>query len=277
MRVWLCLLLVFSACAWAAARDQSSAEPDQAGAQLLLRLVNEERVKHGRTPLAWDERLAQAAMEHASLMAEHKQISHQFSGEPSLRLRLAKTSLRLDRSAENVADDNSTIESIHIGLMNSPGHRANILSPDYNAIGIAVVKRGDYYYAVQDFAHRLPEVGAMDVEDQIASAFEHARKEAGAAPLPRVAMASLRNYACSMGRSDEVNARQVDIPQARYVIAFTISEPQNLPGDVLKLRSNPEIGSFAIGSCFHRTPSYPNGVFWNAMVFFPRTTGKKTP
>ncbi|HET8668292.1 MAG TPA: CAP domain-containing protein [Terriglobales bacterium] len=255
---------------------EHSGESDPAGARELLRLVNQERAKHGRAALEWDDRLEQVALEHAYLMAEHKQISHQFSGEPNLRLRLAKTSIRLDHSGENVADDNSGIISAHVGLMNSPPHRANILSPDYNAIGIAVVKRGGYYYVVEDFAHRLPEVGAAEVEGQITAAFDRARRESGQAPLTRTPVRGLRDTACSMARNDAVNARNVDIPQARYVLAFTISEPERLPADLLKLRSNQEIGSYAIASCFGRTPSYPNGVFWNVMVFFPKTSSSRS-
>lgn len=269
---WLCLLLLFVlADAASFAASDRSAVPEEAAARELFRLTNQDRAKQGKAPLEWEDRLAKVATEHAYLMAEHKQLSHQFSGEPSLRLRIAKTSLRLDHSGENVAEDTSGVEGIHIGLMNSPPHRANILNADYNAIGIAVVKRGDYYFAVEDFANRLPEIEAAQVEEQISVGFERARRHAGYPPVHRIARTGLREYACGMAGNDEVNARQVDIPLARYILAFTISEPEKLPADLAKLTSNQEIGSFAIGSCFGRTPSYPSGVFWNVMAFFPKS------
>lgn len=245
-------------------------KPDESGARDLFRLLNQERAKQGRAPLEWDARLAQAALGHAHLMAEKKQLSHQFSGEPSLRQRLAKTSVRLDRSAENVAYD-AEIEGVHIGLMHSPPHRANILSPDYNAVGIAAVKHDGYYYVVQNFAHRLPESSASEVEDEIARNFDRLRRQAGQTSLVRRAIASLRDEACSMAHNDELNACSVK-GNARYVVAFTLTEPEKLPDNVTRFRTSDELGSYAVGVCFERTPTYPSGVYWAVMTFFAKSS-----
>lgn len=266
------MTLILASAALSFSAEPAPATPDENAARELYRLVNDERQKQGRAPLDWDARLAEAALQHAYLMAEHKELSHQFNHEPSLRLRLAKTSLRLDRSGENVAYD-STILGAHSGLMHSPGHRANILSPDYNAIGIAVVKRGEYFYIVQDFAHRLPESSVSQVEDDIAQAFDRARHQAGLAPLPRKSAPSLRNAACSMASRDEVNANGIGLP-ARYVVAFTISDPEKLPESVLNLRGKGDLGSFAVGVCFERSPTYPSGVYWAVMTFFSKSNEK---
>jgi hypothetical protein len=265
-------LLLVVLCATAAAAEPASGTPDQDAARELFRLVNQEREKSGRASLHWDDRLADAALRHAYLMAERRELSHQFANEPSLRLRLAKTSIRLDRSAENVAYD-STIDGAHAGLMHSPGHRANILSPDYNALGIGIVKRGEYYYVVQDFAHRLPEVSVSQVEDEIAQAFDRLRRQARATPLTRRNATILRDAACAMARQDEVNARGIQ-QGARYVVAFTISEPEKLPADVFRFRSNDDLGSYAVGVCFERSPTYPSGIYWAVMTFFSKASDK---
>ena len=68
-------------------------------------------------------------------MVKHGGLSHQFDGEPSLQIRVADENLRSDRLAENVGLE-MDVAGIHAGLMNSPPHRANILSPNYNAIGV---------------------------------------------------------------------------------------------------------------------------------------------
>jgi hypothetical protein len=269
----LCLLLVFIQCLVVAGQEHNSGGPNPRAAKEIFDLVNQERSQAGLSQLQWDDRLAQAALDHALLMAEHKALSHQFSGEPSLRLRLARTSLRLDRSGENVAYD-PTIGGAHLGLMNSPPHRANILSPDYNSVGIAAVRRGEYFYVVEDFAHRLPESSAAQVEDEITAAFARARSQAGFTPIPRVTRERLRQDACAMASTDTVDAKAVDVPLARYLLAFTVSQPQKLPDDLLRLRTNEEIGSFAIGTCFQRTATYPSGVYWNLMAFFPKTGAK---
>jgi uncharacterized protein YkwD len=37
-----------------------------------------------------------------------------------------------------------TVEIAHMGLMNSPGHRANILNPKFGRIGIGIMDGGIY-------------------------------------------------------------------------------------------------------------------------------------
>lgn len=245
-------------------------ERDPSGARQLFDLVNRERAKAGRTPLAWDNRLADEAMKHSELMADKRMLSHQFSGERSLRLRLAETNLRLDRSGENVAYD-TNVEQAHIGLMNSPPHRANILSPDFNAIGIAIVRRGEYIYVTEDFAHRLPEQTISQVEEDVAASFNRLRQQSGQQKVVRQTHASgLREAACSMAKNDEVNARAVDVPAARHILSFTMSDPSQLPANLRSLAANPDVGSFAVGICFQRTPTYPSGVYWGVMAFFPK-------
>jgi Cysteine-rich secretory protein family len=259
--------LLVLACVATTARPDATSDP--AGARQLLALVNEERAKKGREPLARDDRLAGAALKHAQLMAEKRMLSHQFSGEPSLRLRVAETSVRLDRSGENVAYD-TNVDQAHIGLMNSPPHRANILSPDFNAIGIAVVRRGEYIYVVEDFAHRLPEMTESQVEKDVAANFNRLRRDAGQQPAQQARVASLRQAACAMARNDQVNAQAIEVPAARHVLTFTMSDPDQLPANLHRLAANPDVGSFAIGICFQRSPTYPSGVYWSVMAFFPK-------
>lgn len=208
-------------------------------------------------------------MKHAELMQEKRRLSHQFSGEPSLPLRLAQSDLRLDRSAENVAYD-AGVEQAHIGLMNSPPHRANILSPDYNAIGIAIVRRGQYIYVVEDFAHSLPVRTVPQVEQDLAANFNRLREEAKQPAAHQVHVGSLRRAACTMADQDEVNARKIEVPAARQILTFTMIDPRELPSNLRRLAVSPDIASFAVGVCFQRTPTYPSGVYWSVMAFFPR-------
>ena len=48
--------------------------------------------------------------------------------------------------------------------MLSPPHRANLLNPSYNVIGLGVVRNGDRLYIVQDFGHALPNYSAAEVK-----------------------------------------------------------------------------------------------------------------
>src|SRR5882672_6290190 len=55
----------------------------------LLELANRARAQAGVTALRMDEGLTRAAREHATAMAERRELSHQFAGEPELSQRLA--------------------------------------------------------------------------------------------------------------------------------------------------------------------------------------------
>jgi len=104
--------------------------------QQLLALANQARRQAGVPPLKLDAGLSRAARIHALTMLESRQLSHQLRGEPALPQRLAAVSpLILDHAGENVALDYDA-EHGHQHLMLSPPHRANLLNPSYNVVGV---------------------------------------------------------------------------------------------------------------------------------------------
>lgn len=137
---------------------------DSTGEKELVGLINQERAREGLPPLAVDERLMQAARKHTELMVKHQKLSHQSEDEQPLQVRLADENLRSDRQAENVALE-MDVAGVHAILMNSPPHRANILSAKYNAIGVGVMRSGDRLYVTEDFAHRLPDYSDLEADD----------------------------------------------------------------------------------------------------------------
>ncbi|HLZ13819.1 MAG TPA: CAP domain-containing protein, partial [Candidatus Acidoferrum sp.] len=130
--------------------------------QFLLDAVNYDRNAAGLAPLAWDAELAAAARAHVRQLVEHDRLSHQFAGEPDVKDRVRAAGAHFSMVAENVAEAPS-IDEMHIGWMKSAPHRANILNPKLTAIGIAVAKRGEEYFGVQDFSAA---VGALTKEEQ---------------------------------------------------------------------------------------------------------------
>jgi Cysteine-rich secretory protein family len=244
---------------------------DRGAAREMFSLLNQARERHGLARLEWSDRLERAALAHAKLVAEHEALSHDFPGEPALTVRLAKTDLRFDFSGENLAL-NSNPEAAHEALMHSPPHRKNILDTDYNAVGIAAIKSGGSLYVVEDFAHELPDISASEFADRLTAEFEKLRREADVPKLKRVEGRSLHKRACEMARSDTVDV-SVNVPGARYVLTFTATEPQKLPPELKRLRLDRHLASYAIGACFERTHSYPNGVYWLVMGLFPKRRG----
>lgn len=109
----------------------------------MLRLVNLERKKAGLKPLKADPEIAKVARMHSKDMFARGYFSH-ISPEgntPFDRIRDAKISFLT--AGENLALA-QTIALAHKGLMDSPGHRANILHPSFGRLGIGVLDGGIY-------------------------------------------------------------------------------------------------------------------------------------
>lgn len=109
----------------------------------MLELVNEERVKEGLKPLKADPELTPVARAHSRDMFARGYFAHitPEGKTPSDRIRAAK--VRFITAGENLALG-QTLTICHKGLMNSPGHRANILSKAFGRVGIGVLDGGIY-------------------------------------------------------------------------------------------------------------------------------------
>jgi uncharacterized protein YkwD len=145
-------------------RQQQSLQPE---AQQLLARANAERVSQGLQPLEWDAALALAAREHCLLMVADGSISHRYKGELSLADRAGHSGAHFSVIEENVAVGPDA-DTIHEGWMHSPGHRSNLLSPEVNRVGIAVVAGRNGLYAVADYAKAVEALTSAQVESRIA-------------------------------------------------------------------------------------------------------------
>ncbi len=156
------------------------AAPETASAErALFDAANRERAAQGLAQLRWDNALANAARDHAQLMAQRNTLSHQFPGEAALQDRARVAGARFTEIAENVAEGPSA-DVIHASWMHSPPHRANLLDPELTAIGIAVVGaasrdgagRGGsgMLFAVEDFSQSVASLSLVEQEKQVAAA-----------------------------------------------------------------------------------------------------------
>jgi uncharacterized protein YkwD len=118
----------------------------------LMADVNAARAEHGLAPLSADGRLARAALGHARDMAAHNYFAHDGGGDGTLADRLRAVHFDWTIEAENIAL-NSDETHANIALLQSPGHRANILDPQVRYIGVAALSigAGSTLY-VEDFA-----------------------------------------------------------------------------------------------------------------------------
>ncbi len=249
------------------ARQQSSSNDsspyDAQAERELLDLANQARAQSAIAPLQMDEGLTQAARVHASAMAAQQQLSHQFSGEPSLTQRLAATcALHLDQAGENVAYATS-VEQAHQGLMHSPPHRENLLNPAYNVAGFGVVRVGAVLYVAQDFGHSLPAYPPRQAGGLVSGSIARARREAGLPALHWTDSDATQESACAMARADSLKA---STPRGAYILRYTTALPEALPDAVSKAIEERTVHTFSVGTCYGRSNTYPNGVYWVTLV-----------
>ena len=107
----------------------------------MLDLVNRERVAAGLKPLEADPELTEVARRHSADMFARGYFAHDTPEGLSPFDRMRAANVRFATAGENLALA-PTIPVAHTGLMNSPGHRANILRPEFGRVGIGVMDGG---------------------------------------------------------------------------------------------------------------------------------------
>lgn len=117
----------------------------------MLVLINRERVSRGLLPLAMDAKLRELARTYSKDMLTRGYFSHYSKEGASPFDRMANANIPFGFAGENLAlAPNVTLA--HQGLMDSEGHRANILSPNFRRVGIGAIDGGIYgVMFVQEF------------------------------------------------------------------------------------------------------------------------------
>jgi uncharacterized protein YkwD len=112
----------------------------------VLQLVNAARAQARRcggtayspaAPLKLSATLNRAALLHAQDMARHSHFEHVGTDGSTPSERVTRVGYRWRHVAENIAAGAPTAATVVDGWLNSPGHCANIMAPQYQEIGIA--------------------------------------------------------------------------------------------------------------------------------------------
>lgn len=107
----------------------------------LLASVNHARSSHGLAPLRESAGLTRYARGHARLMAQRGMLFHTASFTALCCWSVV---------GENIAN-NGTVRRVHVSLMSSPPHRANLLNPAFRQVGIGIVRYGGTLWVTQVF------------------------------------------------------------------------------------------------------------------------------
>ena len=136
----------------------------------MIRLINRDRKLHGFPPLQEMPDLSQVAREHSRTMKERRRLSHVIPGIGGPEDRVKAAHIPHASILENVALAR-TVESAEGSLMESPGHRMNILDPAATHVGVGAVfadgLEGQELYITQDFIvsveRKAPSVAAQEI------------------------------------------------------------------------------------------------------------------
>ncbi len=214
----------------------SQAAPPQSSAadQSLFNAANRDRAAAGLPAFRWDPALAAAAHQHALRMAQMNQLSHQFPGEAPVQDRARQAGARFSTVAENVAQG-PTVTGLHTQWMNSAPHRANLLDPDLNAIGISVVQSGNMLFAVEDFSAAVASLSLEEQEHEVASQI------------------SAHGFTVDTGSADARKTCELDRGWAgakpAAVLRYEMSDLAHLPDEVMQKAASGKYHSAAVGAC----------------------------
>lgn len=136
--------------------NQTDEHAETSQALEVLRLVNAERTKNGLKELILSHTLNGIATEKAKDMRDKNYFSHTSPTYGSPFDMLQRFGVGYRSAGENIASGQKTAEQVMKDWLNSSGHRANILNPNYTELGVGYVEGGQYgTYWVQLFTKPL--------------------------------------------------------------------------------------------------------------------------
>jgi uncharacterized protein YkwD len=258
--------------------DIPVATPEQAEHRLLANL-NRDRTAAGLPILLWDDRLAAVARSHSEEMHRTQVVAHisPTTGSAADRVRVAniKTGVVL----ENVARAYG-INEAHDGLMNSPGHRANIMSSVATHIGIGVtfgeeISGRRELFITQVFRRVPPKIDTPRAVATVQHKLSAARRSlVNSSQLGALAQRLADALAAGKSRDDAYSMikRQIDDFGRRYlrvgtVMTATADLETTDGGDLLGDSSASDVG---VGVAQGSHPEIGDGAIWIVVLLADR-------
>jgi uncharacterized protein YkwD len=149
--------------------------------KLMLALINQDRRTYQLAPLALDQRLSVVARRHSVDMMQNNFFAHTSPTAGDLTARLKAAEIVLKASGENIALDTS-VRRAERNLLESPQHRKNILSADFDRVGLGIVADANgTLYVTQDFGLEFTQTTPQAAAAGLLAELNEAR---GAARVP---------------------------------------------------------------------------------------------
>ena len=204
----------------------------------IVQQANQARAVVRAGPLQWDAALAEAARQHCLRMAAEGPIEHQYEGEPAVAERAGRAGARFSLIAESVAVGPTPAE-IHGVWMRSPDDRANLLNPQVDRVGVAVIVSRGLLYAVADYERAVPVLTQSQVEAAIAGLLRHSG----------ITVMSDTTAARATCVTDKTLSRSEVGRHPGFVFRWQDPDLTNLPQALVDRIKTPQYSEAAVGSC----------------------------
>lgn len=248
----------------------------------LLGLMNAERAHAGLDPLERSARLDAIARAHSEDMQKNSFVAHTSPTTGSAADRVAKAGVRTPLVLENIGRGYSADE-IHRGLMESPGHRENMLNADATHVGIGVViapeEEQPAYLVTEVFARFAQPIDPRRASAQLLAAIARARSAHGHKPLQHdAALSELCERAAQRFFQDAALSKEQLVEQLNQEAAATHPRYAQLLGAAVLITAvedagtvgpwlDPKARAIALGLAQGtRSDTYENAILLVALV-----------
>jgi uncharacterized protein YkwD len=189
---------------------QADDESPNALIAALVQAHNKERAAAKLPPLSTNPKLEAAALAHARDMAEHEKMTHEGSDGSTPEQRIDRAGYHGQRSGENIAEGQPTVDAVMRAWMNSPEHKKNILG-EFSEIGAAMASDADRtpYWCV-DFGLGWPRLDPREAATQLVESINKERAKADKPPLKVNAKleTAASQHAAILARLDELKPKE---------------------------------------------------------------------
>jgi len=245
--------------------------------QDLFKLVNIERQKLGLAPVRFSPPLSFLARRHSQNMALRGDISHLSTSGEVYSERLVEGGFYFIKNGENVAYSQAFIpEFIHQGFMDSPGHRVNVLDPDFDELGIGVVfKKDKGYYVTQDFVRALAPKRRIEAEAEVEENINKMRRKYSLPPISFLAEANGFAQQCSINKAE--NRSRPPIPSHFGETHVFYSRTPSFEYVYSKYKDkllDKNYETAGLGIDFSRHEKSPGGAYFITLLLFPESEYK---
>lgn len=260
------------------AQDESAAE------QKFFAMMNEARVAAGLPSLKSDPQVKAAARSHLSAFITNRKISTRFAGEAGLQERLESAGVLCGAATEIMTmapDLNRPLEE----LIGSDSKKV-LLDSRLTVADVAAVKDGNMWFVVADLIQPQQGLSIEEVEKKILASIHDLRRKKELSQLKGFWSKRLRAVAGEMAKKNSLKVEISDPPDAlsyggdrayAQSYAYTTLNPQNLPQSLIDMPYDPKITAVAVGVCYGKSKTYPNGICWIVVQLYAAPASERKP